>query len=181
MSVGLQHNIGAFLKAIPAVAPGSVVSKSSDSAAEVVGRIIDRFAVPGSTGRAYQSVKFVVPFNGTWQTSLGVRVTGRLLHATSTAAADFTAFGSTSVVRTFATTTTATSTSGVGVAEFDYDLRMARRYLQFNVAVDLIASSSGSVAYHAVGVFGGADELPTGILGNATTSAVATVPISTTS
>src|SRR4051812_4409921 len=103
MSAGLQHNIGAFLKAVPAVASTSVVTKSSDSAAEVVGRIIDRFGVPGSTGRAYQSVKFLVPFNGTWASSVGVRVTARLLHATSTAAGDFAAFGSTGAIRVFAT------------------------------------------------------------------------------
>lgn len=171
MSVALQHNIGGFLRAAPGLPSTAATTKSSDSVGETVGRIVDRLNVGGAS-RPYQSVKCVVPFNGTWASSVGVRVTGRMLHATSTAAGDFSAFGSTGIVKTFATTTTATSTSHQAVAEFDFDLRTARRFLQFNVAVDLIASSSGSVAFQSALVFGGPDELP---------PTVTVAPISTTS
>lgn len=152
--VAEQHNIGGFISGYPIFLASQAVAKSSDSAAEVVGRVIDRLAL----GRHYLSCKVLVPFGANTQTSLGVRVTCRMLHGTSTAPA--TAFGSTGLVRTFATTTTATSTGISGVAAFDYDLRTANRYIQIGLAVDLIASSSGNLNYNGAVVFGGADERP---------------------
>lgn len=149
-----QHNIGGYITGYPVFAASGAAAKSSDSAGEVVGRVIDRLAL----GRHYLSCKVLVPFGANTQTSQGVRVTARMLHGTSTSPA--TAFGSTGIVRTFATTTTATSTGISGVASFDYDLRTANRFIQIGLAVDLIASSSGALNYQGVVVFGGADERP---------------------
>lgn len=149
-----QHNVGHGLRAFPIFTASQGLSKSSDSAGEITGRVIDRLAL----GRHYLSCKIVIPFNALTQTSLGVRVTGRMLHGTSTAPA--TAFGSTGIVRLFSTTTTATSTGIVEAAEFDYDLRTASRFIQFIVAADLVASSSGALNYNGAYVFGGGDEKP---------------------
>lgn len=149
-----QHNSGAHLRGFPIFTASQGLSKSSDSAGEIVGRVIDRLALD----RHYYSMKLLVPFNALTQTSQGVRVTARVLHGTSTAPA--TAFGSTGAVRVFQTTTTATSTGIAHVAEYDYDLRTANRFLQIGIAADLIASSSGALNYNAVVVFGGPDERP---------------------
>src|SRR5262245_20230911 len=156
MSVALQHNIGGFLQTEPVLTSSAVIATASDGAAEQVGRIIDRLAL----GRGYLSMKVVVPYQAVTQSSLGVLSTLRVLHATSTAAGDFAAFGSTGVTRNSATTTTATSTSHAGTFEYDYDLRTARRYLQININARMGASSSGSLNWGAAAIFGGADELP---------------------
>lgn len=152
--VAEQHNIGGFIQGFPIFNASQGVAKSSDSSAEIIGRVIDRLALD----RQYYSLKVLVPFGANTQTSVGVRVTCRMLHGTSTAPA--TAFGSTGIVRVFATTTTATSTGISGCAGFDYDLRTANRFLQIAITADLIASSSGNLNYSAVAVFGGADTRP---------------------
>lgn len=156
MSIALQHDIGKYLRTEAVLTSSAAVFTASDGAAEQVGRIIDRLAL----GRAYLSLKVAVGYQALTQSSLGVITTVRVLHATSTAAGDFAAFGSTGVTRTSATTTTATSTAHAGSHEFDFDLRTARRFLQVNTWVRMGASSSGSLGWGALGVFGGADELP---------------------
>lgn len=149
-----QHNVGGGLRGFPVFTASQGLSKSSDSAGEIVGRVIDRLTLD----RHYLSCKVLVPFNALTQTSQGVRVTVRMLHGTSTAPA--TAFGSTGIVRVFQTLTTATSTGIAHVAEVDYDLRTAKRFLQIGIAADLIASSSGALNYSGVVAFGGPDERP---------------------
>jgi hypothetical protein len=174
VGIAMQHNIGAYLRAEPLLPPATVTYVSSDGTAETVGRVIDRLAL----GRNYNSVKVVVPYNAVTQSSLGVISTVRLLGATASdgSFASVAAVStSTGITRTSATTTTATSTSHAGAFEYNYDLRNAPRFIQFGVHVRPGASSSGAVGFSAVGIFGGADELPStiataGFVDRATTS-----------
>lgn len=157
--ISLQHNIGAYLRSEPALAPAATTFTASDGATEQVGRIIDRLAL----GRQYLSVKLVVPYQALTQSSLGVICTARLLGATASGgsfASVAAVSTSTGILRTSAATTTATSTSHAGSFEYDFDLRNAPRFLQFGVHCRLGASSSGSLGFGAGLVFGGADEMP---------------------
>jgi len=157
--ISLQHNIGAYLRAEPVLAPAATIVTASDGAAEQVGRVIDRLAL----GRNYNSVKLVVPYQGNTQSSLGVQCTVRLLGATAsggTFAPMAAVSTSTGILRNSATATTATSTAHAGAFEYDFDLRNASRYIQFGILLKLGASSSGSIGWNAAAVFGGGDELP---------------------
>lgn len=143
----------------PMLPPGvtqTMTSNGAPNATEVVGRVIDRLAA----GRLYRSARMSVAYGASVLSSQGVAFTGRMLHATSTADADFSAFGSTGITRTLATTTSATSTSHAGVCEFDYDLQTARRYIRFNLTPAIVASSSGALSYGGCAMLGGADENP---------------------
>ena len=157
MSIPLQHNIGAYLRSEPIFTASAALTLSSNTSTEITGRIIDRLAL----GRDYLSVKIVVPYSGNFQSSLGLLLRGRLKDSSSTSGT-FATFGTTStgLDKSFATTTTATSTSHCGVAEWDFDLRTAKRFLQFDLLPVLVASSSGGVSLGGAAIFGGALELP---------------------
>ena len=160
MSIPESHNIGGYLRAEPIFNSSAVVTMTSDgapNATELLGRIIDRQAL----GRHYLSAKVVlnVQYNSSGASTVaGVRMTTRVLHATSTAAGDFSNFDSTGITTSFVST--ATSTSVVGVHVHDLDLRTARRYLQVEMTPNFVASSSGGLRYGGAILFGGADELP---------------------
>lgn len=188
-------DIGDFIRGIAVLTSTHVTRFSSDgapNATEVLGRVIDRTLLdkmstdasrPALTPRMYRAAKLFVPWQADTSITTGVRVTARMLHASSTADGDFVAFGSTGAIRSFLATTTATSTSITGVAEYSYDLRAARRFIRFAITPNLVASSSGALAYGAVAVLGDADELPTGVSGLTTTSTavIAALPGATTS
>lgn len=165
------NNIGAFLRADPIIWPATVTRFTSDgapNATEVLGLIIDRTAL----GRTYNSAKIVIAAQGSSTggmaaTVLRGSVVTRVLHATSTAAADFAALGSTAVTTNFIATGTSTNYTGMHVQ--DIDLRTARRYIQVCVTPTATASSSGVFQWGGAIVFGGGDELPaTARLGTAT-------------
>jgi hypothetical protein len=159
-AIQMQHNIGAYLRSEPLFLSSQLITFSSDGNTEVVGRHVDRLAL----GRAYLSAKICAPFLANTQTSLGVTGILRIEHATSTATGDFSnlaTFSTTAgVTKTVATTTTATSTAWSGSLEWDVDLRTARRFIRVGLTMKTGASSSGSVSYMPVAIFGGADELP---------------------
>jgi hypothetical protein len=158
MSVARSHNMGAYIKAVPIFGSSAVISHTSDgtpNAVEQTGRVIDRLAY----GRRYYSAKVVIPFqaSSTNVNTAAISITTRVQHATSTAAADFAALGSTGVVSTFGTT--ATSTSLVGCHIQDVNLSQARRYLRVLVTSNVAASSSGFMRFGGALLLGGADEL----------------------
>jgi hypothetical protein len=154
-----QHNIGAFLQAEPLFPPAAVLTRSSNGSTEESGRVIDRLAL----GRHYLSCQIVIAYGGNTQSSLGLLLRGNLKDGATTSA--FSTFGTTStgLDRTTATTTTATSTAHTGVAAWNYDLRTARRYLQFDLLPVLVASSSGAITFNGAAVFGGPDERPASV------------------
>lgn len=163
--IARMDNIGAFIRSEPLYLTSQLTIFSSDGNPEVVGRHVDRLAL----GRAYLSAKVVVPFQASTQAGStaaagGVLGTLRIEHATSTATGDFAnlaTFSTTAgVTKTVVSTTTATSTGWTGSLEWDVDLRTARRYIRIGLTMRTGASSSGSVSYQPVAIFGGADELP---------------------
>lgn len=163
--ISRMHNIGAFIKAEPLFLTSQATLFSSDGNAEVVGRHVDRLAL----GRAYLSAQIVVPFQASTQagsTAAAGGVVGvlRIEHATSTATGDFVNYATFSttagVSKTIVSTTTATSTGWTGAMTWDVDLRNARRYIRVGLTMRTGASSSGSVSFQPVAIFGGADELP---------------------
>src|SRR5262245_28796054 len=106
----LQTDIGNWLRAVPVSASTAVVTKSSDDTTELTGRSIDRLILermstanvpnPANPPRMYLTAKVLIPWHGTFASSVGIKIVGRMLHATSTAAGDFAAFQSTGITRT---------------------------------------------------------------------------------
>lgn len=160
MNIANQRDIGAQLVAKNAVNPAVVTAGSTDDGQEVNGFIIDRQAFAD----LLLSVKVAIPYDASIVDTFTATLAANLQDSDTTASTAFADYddkdGSTgqSVVETGTTAVTAFDK----ILEFDVDLSSAKRYIRLQVTPTLSngSTSSDTLDYGAVHVFGGSDQPP---------------------
>jgi hypothetical protein len=161
MNVAFQKDVGAHVQAHTLMQPRSFTS--TNDASTNAGTIFDRRTDSAGT---YESVTIVVPVTQTFASS-GKTATFKLkvqdsATTDSTAFADFAGNDDTTAWSVVLTATTLTTVAQSDIIKADVRLASANRYVRVTL-LPTLTSTAGNLAYlgGVVGVFGGADTLPT--------------------